>query len=429
MPQFIIHSLSNTDKDRILQPKLQHLLKGQVPKQQQDRSRPICLVECQQIVREPVIAPETSEIIDDANISKKKQAKMCNFFCTRKPIKVSQLSGSESGDQFEEHSADAQSIMRERNLISILITNPNGDSSPPQTLELHFNLGFDRFFLVGTPCKLLIAGILRIHEPCLDVIFGLNMLQLCENTMIYVNEGVIDVYSKIDNFEHVNNRARLGYFFYGQLPDSSNEDVHEATTINSTEPEYIVYFEMNRRRRPVALFIGQVQPCQLVTFKSLKEYVDMYPEEEFGKEVNSELYMLLVMGEAKMKDRKFILNHLNLVNITFTGKAVCHVCGWHQQYFSFSQASIKIAGYVTLVTFYVPQNKIVQGRTEVIVRSGSALLYIDDYFAILRIDSEGTDFEVDPSRNKQKELKSISLMNINKKRYRPTGTHGYVSST
>ncbi|KAJ6220744.1 hypothetical protein RDWZM_006556 [Blomia tropicalis] len=180
---------------------------------------------------------------------------------------------------------------------------------------------------------------------------------------------------------------------------------------------FLIYFRMNEHRRPVALFEGELHCSPTETYKRFECESQLYPQKQFP-EINSSLEVCVIMNELQNQHRKFILKHSNLSTIVITGlETQCHVFGLRKPYFSFNLGSIKIAGYLVVRDRQQNgSNQLVSGQGEVVIKNGSAILYIDDYFAILTINSENAEHEIVQSFNKEKEFKSISLMNCNKRR-------------
>ena len=263
MPQFIIHMFPNSGKDGSsnLQASQSFKSKKTSSKMSQQKSvalsrhgcRPLGLIECQEIVREPIIEPGSCVIMDTMSDSLKTQNEIIR---NRNPVEITVMS-NESW-QNEEQQLDSRMLLLGRNLISILVlSNSNAESQVTQTLELHFNWGIDRYFLIGFPCRLLWEGVLRVHNPTLDVVFGKNLLTVTGNTTINVHDHVVDVYAKIESFEHVNDRRRLAFEFYGKIPQFDSRS-NETSGGDSNNPDYAIYFTMSKRSRPVALYNGLV---------------------------------------------------------------------------------------------------------------------------------------------------------------------------
>lgn len=434
MPQFIIHSFPrNADGTVSSKSSSSLVLKSRCT---------LAVVDCEQIVREPIIAPESCVILESSsnsslpdpvkNSSSDQQQMNNEILRQRKHIEISQLTGGGEGAWHSgatQHGIDSQALLLERNLIVITVTGSQESKSAvtTQTLELHFNCGIDRFFLIGLPCKLLLSGSLRVHSPTVELCFGLNLLTVSGNTMIYVNEQVVDVYGKVDAFEHTGNRRELAYEFYGHLPsgqpgeDGFGHGSGKAGDPNNVHPEYVLYFTMNGRKRPVAVFHGLLTTSPGDAYKplgvniyepSVKKKKGGSPEEAHAP---STVDVSLVMNDANCKDRQKIMLHSQLSIIAASGSATVHVCSLHKACFSFSGEGnmLKVGGYLALQSG--ASNQLLPGGSEVVIKAGVARLYVDDNFAVLALDSEATQFEVD-QWNKSKELRSISLMNTNKLR-------------
>ena len=120
------------------------------------------------------------------------------------------------------------------------------------------------------------------------------------------------------------------------------------------------------------------------------------------------------MNELRHKDRRVIFNHPQMTTITVSDNGVCHVCSLTQAFFTIAGSgnSLKVGGYLAIRT--ARGNQLLNCRSEVIIRSGTVRLYLDDHFGILYIDSDSIEYDVEQSQNKQKELRSISLMNANR---------------
>ena len=126
------------------------------------------------------------------------------------------------------------------------------------------------------------------------------------------------------------------------------------------------------------------------------------------------------MNELRQKDRRMIVNHPQMTTITVSDKGECHVCSLTEVFFTITGSgnSLKIGGYLAIRTTHgnVNQLQLLNGKSEVIIRSGTVRLYLDDHFGVLCIDSDSIEYEIEHSLKKQKELRSISFMNSNIKR-------------
>ena len=399
MTRFIIYSCLNNSRSNVLATKSIETTKPHLHQHHQ-MGQPIGLIDCQQIVREPTSQLETKSL-----------------YTNHHTIEIVPLSSSQT---YDDQSDDSCSILLESNLVCLHIS-----LTGQQTLELQFNLGLERFFLIGSPnVKLLLCGILRLHQPCLEVLYGLTQCHLTGNTAIHVNDIVIDIYSKFERFERLSDRRRLAYSFFQLVPklyDSnrmlmSNHGIENKMS-ETNSANFLIYFRMNEHRRPVALFEGELHCSPTETYKRFECESQLYPQKQFP-EINSSLEVCVIMNELQNQHRKFILKHSNLSTIVITGlETQCHVFGLRKPYFSFNLGSIKIAGYLVVRDRQQNgSNQLVSGQGEVVIKNGSAILYIDDYFAILTINSENAEHEIVQSFNKEKEFKSISLMNCNKRR-------------